>query len=79
MNNTLPASRAFIHIEMEVKAGEQCVFNHLLDSIEGLASRSINADPNKLDVYFDPKLESDFKLFLEAWKSFSRSSDNNID
>jgi len=64
---------------MEVKAGEQCVFNHLLDSIEGLASRSINADPNKLDVYFDPKLETDFMLFLEAWKSFSCSNDNNID
>lgn len=67
----LPSARTFIHLEIDVKAGEQCLFNHLLDSIEGLASRSINADPDKLDVYFDPKLENDFELFLEAWKAFS--------
>ena len=71
MNTLLPSDRAFIHLEIDVKAGKQCLFNHLLDSIEGLASRSINANPDKLDVYFDPKLENDFELFLEAWKTFS--------
>ncbi|HOC95634.1 MAG TPA: hypothetical protein PK802_00085 [Candidatus Cloacimonadota bacterium] len=79
MNPLLPADRAYLHIEIEVKAGKQCLFNHLLDSIEGLASRSVNANPDKLDVYFDLKLENDFELFLEAWNSFSHSDNNHID
>lgn len=79
MNPLLPADIAYLHIEIEVKAGKQYLFNHLLDSIEGFASRSVNANPDKLDVYFDPKLENDFELFLEAWKTFSRSNNNHID
>lgn len=79
MNTLLPPARAYIHLEIEVKAGKQCLFNHLLDSIEGLASRSINANPDKLDVYFDPKLENDFELFLEAWNNFSHSNNNHIE